>query len=185
MHHEVEDDVDIERAWCEDAEPVRLKEHGHVDIGVHCEDGGVEALQVADLEDALVARGQNDERIGFGQRRCDGLFDQDIDAGLEQGASDCGVSAGGHAYRRGVKLELAGCARGEARVYVVKYMGVGKIRLQRLPTRGIAFDDGRKADRVAGSCAQFANYAKMIAAEGTCADDDESDGLRRGGRHWS
>jgi hypothetical protein len=164
---------------------VRLKEHGHVDVGVHGEDGGVEALQVADLKDALMTRGHSDKRVGFGQRRCDRLFDQDIDAGLEQCAGDCGVSAGGHAYRCGVKLDMAGGVRGEAGVYVVEYPGLGKIRLQRLPARGTAFDYGCKADGVAGSCAQVANHAEMIAAEGACADDGEPDGLRRGGRHWS
>ena len=56
VHHEVEDDVDIERARGEDAEPVRLEEHGHVDVGLHGEHGGVEALQVADLKDALMTR---------------------------------------------------------------------------------------------------------------------------------
>ena len=54
VHHEIEDDVDVERARGEDAEPVGLEEHGHVDIGVDGEDGGVEALEMTDLKDALV-----------------------------------------------------------------------------------------------------------------------------------
>ena len=54
MHHEIEDDVDVERARGEDAEPVGLKEHGHVDIGMDGEDGGVEPLEMTDLKDALV-----------------------------------------------------------------------------------------------------------------------------------
>src|SRR6476620_12086437 len=48
MHHEIEDDIDIERARGEDAQPVRLKEHGHVDIGMDGEDGGVEPLEMTD-----------------------------------------------------------------------------------------------------------------------------------------
>jgi hypothetical protein len=185
VHHEIEDDVDIEGTRRENAEPMRLKEHGHVDVGAHGKDGRVEALQVADLKDALVTRGQSDERVGFGQRGGDRLFDQDIDAGLEQCAGDRGVGAGGHAYGGGMKLDLAGGMRGEAGVYVVEYMGLGKIRLQRLPARGVAFDDGREADGVAGSCTQFAKNAEMVAAEGACADDGEPDGLWRGGRHWN
>ena len=137
------------------------------------------------LKDALVTRGQSDKRVGFGQRRCDRLFDQDIDAGPEQRAGNRGMSAGGHAHRCGVELNLAGGVRGEAGVYVVEYAGLGKIRLQRLPARGIAFDDGREPDGAAGSCAQFAQDAEMVAAEGAGADDGEPNGLRRGGRHWN
>ena len=102
MNHEVEDDVDIERARGEDAEPVRLKEHGHVDVGLDGEDCRVEALQMADLQDALVARCERDELIGFGERGGDGLFDQHVDAGFEKRAGDGGVSNGGHADGCGV-----------------------------------------------------------------------------------
>ena len=180
VHHEVEDDVDVERARREDAEPVRLEEHGHVDVGVDGEDGGVEALQVADLEDALVTRGQLDERVGFGERGGDRLFDQNIDAGLEQCAGDGGVGAGGDADGGGVELDLAGGARGEAGVDVVEDAGCGENRIAApAGAGGIAFDDGREADGIAGSCAQFANDAEMIAAEGAGADDGEPDGLSR------
>lgn len=84
-----------------------------------------------------------------------------------------------------MQLDLARGTRGEAGVYVMEYRGLGKIRLQRLAARSIVFDDSRKPEGVAGRCAQFANHAEMIAAEGACANDGESDGLRRGGCHWS
>ena len=85
VHHEVENDIDIEGARGENAEPVRLKEHGHVDVWLHGEHCGVEALQMANLKDALMTRGQIDECVGLGQRRGDRLFYQNIDAGLNQG----------------------------------------------------------------------------------------------------
>jgi hypothetical protein len=53
--------------------------------------------------------------------------------------------------------------------------------VQGLRAGGIAFDNGRKPDSVAG--AQFANDAEMIAAEGAGADDGKADGLGSGGRH--
>jgi hypothetical protein len=183
MHHEVENDVDIEGAWGENAEPVRLKEHGHVDVGLHREDGGVEALQMANLKDAVMPRGQIDERVCLGQRRGNRFFYQNIDAGLKQCARDRGVGAGGHTNGRGVKLNLAGGARGEAGVYVPEDAGLRKIGLQCLPARGIAFDDSHKTDGIASGCAQFANHAEMVAAESAGADDGEPDGLWRGGRH--
>ena len=95
------------------------------------------------------------------------------------------MGAGRDAYRRGVKLELAGGARGEAGVYVWEEAGLRKLRLQCLSAREIAFDDGHKTDGIARSCAQFADHAKMIAAEGAGTDDGKPDGWWRGGRHWN
>jgi hypothetical protein len=83
-----------------------------------------------------------------------------------------------------VKRNLARGARCQAGVYVMEYRGLRKIRLQRLAARGIAFDDGRKPDGIAGSSAQFANDTEMIAAKSAGADDGEPDGFWRGGRHW-
>ena len=53
VNHEVEDDIDIERAGGEDAEAVGLEEHGAVEERFDCGDGGVEALEVADLHDTV------------------------------------------------------------------------------------------------------------------------------------
>jgi hypothetical protein len=183
MHHEVENDVDIEGAWRENAEPVRLKEHGHVDVGLYGKDGWVEALQMANLKDAAMPHGQIDERVCLGQRRGDRLFYQNIDAGLKQCASDRRVGAGGYTHGGGVELDLAGGARGEAGVYVREEAGLRKIGLQCLPARGIAFDDSHKTEGIARSCAQFADHPEMIAAEGAGTDDGEPDGWWRGGRH--
>jgi hypothetical protein len=45
-----------------------------------------------------------------------------------------------------VQLNLARGARGEAGVYVAEYMSLREARLQRLPSCGVAFDDGREPD---------------------------------------
>ena len=58
VDHEVEDDVDVERARGEKAEPVGLEEHGLVEGGEGGGDGRVEALEVADGEDAVVVLGE-------------------------------------------------------------------------------------------------------------------------------
>ncbi len=54
VDHEVEDDVDVERARGEDAEAMGLEEHGLEEVLAGGGDGGVEALEVAGLDDAVV-----------------------------------------------------------------------------------------------------------------------------------
>ena len=66
VDHEVEDDVDIERARGEDAEAVALEEHGPVEVRAGGGDGGVEALEVARLDDAIVLRCEGQDGIGIG-----------------------------------------------------------------------------------------------------------------------
>ncbi len=51
-------------------------------------DGGIEALEVADLQNAIVALGGSDQTVGFVERRGHGLFDQHVDARFEQAAAD-------------------------------------------------------------------------------------------------
>ncbi len=65
MDHEVEDDIDVQGAGCEDAEAVRLKEHGAVEEGAHGLDSGVEAFEMADLQDAVVLCGEVEEVVGL------------------------------------------------------------------------------------------------------------------------
>ena len=111
MDHEVKDDVDVERAGREDAEAVRLEEHGLIEVGQEGLYGWIEALEVADLEDALRGRGQGDEFIGFFDSAGDGLLDQYVQTGIERGSGYCGVGAGGCADGCGVE---GSCVIGEA-----------------------------------------------------------------------
>src|SRR6202012_401580 len=66
VHHEVEHHVYVERARAEDAEAMRFKEHRLVADGFGGGDGGIEAFEMADLEDTAAAGGEIDELVGFG-----------------------------------------------------------------------------------------------------------------------
>ena len=66
MNHEVEDDVDVERARREDGEAMGLEEHGARDALGGGGDGGVEALEMADLKDAVERGGEREDAVGFG-----------------------------------------------------------------------------------------------------------------------
>ena len=81
-----------------------------------------------------------------------------------------------------MNLNLPGGARCEAGIDVVEDTRAGETGVQIPRAAGIAFDDCRKADEIAGA-AQFANDPEMIAAEGPDADNGKADGLRRGGSH--
>jgi len=80
VDHEVEDDVDVERAGGEDGKPVGLKEHGAAQFGLDGEHGGVEALEVAGLQNAAAFGGSPDEVVSFGKCRDQRLFDEKVEA---------------------------------------------------------------------------------------------------------
>lgn len=67
MDHEVQDDIDIQGTGGEDAETMGLKEQRAVEQREYGADCRVEALQMADLEDAAPVAGQLDEGIGLFQ----------------------------------------------------------------------------------------------------------------------
>jgi hypothetical protein len=110
VNHEVEDDVDVESAGAEEAETVGLEEHGAVDERGEGSDGGVEAFEVADLDEAVVEAAEADELVGLLECGGDGFLDEDVDAGLDEGGGGLEVSGGRHADGGGVEVEGA---RGE------------------------------------------------------------------------
>ncbi len=63
VNHQVEDYVDVERARREDGKPVGLEEHGARDALRGRGDGRVEALEVTDLQDAMVAPGEREDAV--------------------------------------------------------------------------------------------------------------------------
>ncbi|HLZ97274.1 MAG TPA: hypothetical protein VKP66_04955 [Steroidobacteraceae bacterium] len=157
MDHEVEDDVDIEAAGAEDAEAVDFEKQGLAGDFFERDDSGVEALEVADLEDAGVGIGGVDEAVGGGEVGGDGLFDKDVDTGFEERAGYVGVGGGGDGDDGGVDFsgELAGIGEGEAGVGGGDFSGAG----------GIGVDDGDELG--AGG---LADNAHVVAAEFTDAD---------------
>ncbi len=102
VDHKVEDDVDVEGARGEDAEAVGLEEHGVVEGREGGGDGGVEAFEVTDGEDAVVLRCEGEESIGFFEGGGEGFFDQSVDVVAEELGGDGGVVEGGDADGGGV-----------------------------------------------------------------------------------
>lgn len=113
VDHQVEHDIDVKRARGEDAQAVRLKKHRGIQQRANCGDGGVEALEVADLEDALGGCGEGGELAGFVEGGGDGFFNQDIDASAEELLRDFEVEAGWNTDGGGVDGDVAGGASGE------------------------------------------------------------------------
>lgn len=97
MDHEVQDDVDVERAWSEDAEAVRLEEHRVVEFGDGRGDGGVETLEMTDGDDAVLFVSEFEDAVGFGEVGGEGLFDEEVEAGEQELLGDRGMVNGGDA----------------------------------------------------------------------------------------
>src|SRR5690348_3645972 len=113
VDHEVKDDIDVQRAGAEDAEAMRLKEHGRVDAGLGGGDGRVEALEVARLQDARALCCEIDELRRLVGGGGEGLLDEQIESGVEELLGDFEVRRCGRADRGGVEAEVAAAARGE------------------------------------------------------------------------
>ena len=88
VNHEIEDDIDIEGAGSENAEAVGLKKHGAVEALEGGSNGGVEALKVAYLNDAVVCASECKDAVGISEVVGEGLFNEDVDAVLEQDLSN-------------------------------------------------------------------------------------------------
>ena len=144
VDHEIEHDVDIQAARAEQVHAVDFEEEGQGGALFEGQDGGVKALQVAHLQDAAVAGGGLDQAVGGGKVAGDGLFDQDVDAGVEKVAADFGVDGGGRGDDGGVDLagEVAGVGEGDGLVAGGGFVGAG----------GIGIDDGGelRARRIRG-----------------------------------
>lgn len=81
-----------------------LKEHGPLEARLHGENGGVEALQVAHLQDALVQFGATNQVVGFVQAGGDGFFHQDVEAGFKELCSNGMMLHGRNGDRNGVEF---------------------------------------------------------------------------------
>jgi hypothetical protein len=87
---------------------VGLEEHGTAELRLNGEDGGVEALEVTGLQDAGVFGGKSEEVVGLGEGCGQGLFDQEVEAGAEQGRGDGVVVNRGHGYGGRVNVKIGG-----------------------------------------------------------------------------
>ena len=148
---------------------MHLKKHRLGDEGQGGADGWIEALQVSGLGDAAVFRGQMQQFIGLGESRGQWLFDQHVDAGFHQGASDLEMKHGGHGDRRRLHLAVGGehlLQRAERLAAELAGDGIGAGRI------GIDYSHQAHAVRLL----QLAINAGVIASERARADDRDIDG---------
>jgi hypothetical protein len=171
VNHEVEDHVDVKRARREDGEPVRLKEHGPPDFCFDGEDGGIEALEMAGLQDALTFLSAVDEIVGFRKAGGEWLFNQEIESGVEQSRGHGVMMHGGHGDSCSVEVQISGQQllngrEDRDRVFGLRVGGAG----------GVGIDGGDEGDTEAGGF-KFAIDAQMIASKGAGAGNgDPQDG---------
>src|SRR5579872_2943487 len=118
VDHQVEDHVHIQGARAEDVQAVDFEKQGVPGQALECHDGGIKALQMADLQDAAVRFRGGDEAIGGGDIGRNGLFDEHVDAGFEQRASDFSVRGSGDGDYGGIHAagQLARMGEGETAI---------------------------------------------------------------------
>ncbi len=163
VDHEIEDDIDVETAGSEDAEAMDLKKEREREGLFEGENGGVEALKVADLEDAIVVSGGVEQLAGGVKIGSDGFFDEDIEAGGEQGRTDGSMGLGGHGDDR--------CIGGGAEGVEGVESGNGEFSGGRRGAGGIGVVDAGEL-----RAREIFENAYVIAAEGSCAGDGDADG---------
>ena len=91
MDHQVEHYVHVEAAGTELAKAMNLEEKRFGDHVFQREDGGIESLQMSYLQDFFVACRGFDQFARGGGIAGDRFFNQDVEAELDQAASDLSV----------------------------------------------------------------------------------------------
>ena len=122
---------------------------------------GIEALQVADLQDAfMLGRGVHQAPRG-GQIGSDGLFHQHVDTGFEQLAAHFGVERSWHRHHRRVDVALEFTERREGQAIVLgRSLGrTLRIGIHHAHQRGIQ---------------RLAQHAQVMPSEYTRANDGDS-----------
>jgi hypothetical protein len=153
-----------------------LEEHGLVKVLAGGGDGGVEALEVAGLDDAVVLRCEFEDAIRVGEAGREGFFDEKVYACGEEGLGCGGVVDGGDADGGGMERAcggegfLDGWECGD--VEVLRGLGEGC---------GVGVDDGGELNGLAGLL-EFAVDAEVVSAEGSGSDDGDAEWL--GGGHY-
>src|SRR6202011_4051192 len=99
VDHEIEHHIHVERTWREHAEPVHLKKHGLRQQRNGGTDSRIEALQVPDLSNSFVVRGELDQFVGLGEGRSQWFLDQNVYARCHERAGDRKMVCGGRRYR--------------------------------------------------------------------------------------
>jgi hypothetical protein len=104
VDHQVGDHVDVGGALGEAAHALGLDVARGVDALGQGHDAGVEALQMADLQDDAGGVGQADDLGAFGRVDGDGLLQQHVHAALEERRGDLQMGRGRHDDADGIDL---------------------------------------------------------------------------------
>src|ERR1700756_2743257 len=106
VDHQVVDHVHIQAARGKNPQMVHFKKKRAIEDWLNRQHRGIESFNVAYLQNSGVLFGGSKQGVGIGKILRHGLFDQDIDSQLHQGAADFGVRDGRNGNAGGVNLSL-------------------------------------------------------------------------------
>jgi hypothetical protein len=142
---------------------VDFEKQGVIEQGVGGADGGVKALKMPDLSDALMPGGEAHQFLCLGQRGGDGLFHQDIDASLDQRARDLEMVSRRDCNRRRLNFAI-----GEELLQGAESAGVELAR-HGVGAGCVGIYYRREVDRLA-LLFQFVIHAGVVPSERACAN---------------
>ena len=143
-----------------------LEEHGAAQLRLNGQHRGVEALQVAGLQNALALGGSRNQIVGLGKRGGQRLFYEQVKARIEQSRGNRMMMHGRDGDGGCVEMKVCGQQRVHSRedgdcVVSSSLGGAGRVR----------FNGGNEGDgqsrRVRARCFQLAVDAQVIFAEGS------------------
>jgi hypothetical protein len=136
---------------------VDFEKHGARNDRSHGYDRWIEAFHMADLQDAAAASCGGDQRIGIIERGGHGLFDQHVEPGIEEPATDPGMLPGGNSEADSVDILgekvplIADGARAEFRGRSCGAVGIGVDNRHKLDAREIVPHAHVVAPKLAGA----------------------------------
>jgi hypothetical protein len=145
-----------------------LKEHRAANARFDGQHGGVEAFQMAGLQNAAVTLGARNQVVSLSEGRSKRLFNEKIKARVEQLRRHGVVMHGWHSDTRRIEVEIGG----EQFVDGIEDRNT-VLRGRVLRALRIGLNSSNQHDAEAGSL-QFAKYTKMVAPEGTRAGNGDS-----------
>ncbi len=160
MNHQVQHHIHIQRPGREDGQPVSLKEHGPAQLRLHRQHRGIEALQMAGLQNALPLGSKRKQLIRLGELRGQRLFHQQVESRIQQGRSYRMMMHRGHGHGGCVHLEIGGqqfvdCRENGNRILGRRIGGAGRVRLHG------CYQSNAQPCRF-----QLAIHAEMVASKG-------------------
>jgi hypothetical protein len=104
VNHQIKHDVDIQRARGELTDAMDLEIDGLANVRPQRNECRIETLEMAHLKNGIAFAGSTNHLIRFFERPRDRLFDENVNAGLEQSARDFTVHLGRHCEAGGIYL---------------------------------------------------------------------------------